>query len=138
MRALVADDNASVRKMLCASFKRRGWSCECVADGEEALAVWKRDDGQFDVVVVDFDMPGCNGAAVAKAVRRDCPETALLIISGSEMEAARLAGELDTVWLPKPFSQAEFWGALESVVATESPSQGRRSVDGGPSPADRS
>jgi CheY-like chemotaxis protein len=44
----------------------RGYSVELAADADEALAIL-RGDGGFDAMLVDYVMPGTNGASLMKS-----------------------------------------------------------------------
>ena len=61
-RALIVDDEAIVRRMLALALQREGFACEVAADGNEAIEM--PNVGQFDVVVIDLQMPH-NGHALA-------------------------------------------------------------------------
>ena len=64
---LVVDDNDSIRNMLCLHLKRKGYQLSAAVDGREALESVRKN--QFDLVLLDIDMPGMNGLEVLKALR---------------------------------------------------------------------
>ena len=67
VRALVVDDEASIRNLLSRFLVRRGFDVETAADGEEALAKIAEDPP--DILVMDLYMPKVNGHEVLKQIK---------------------------------------------------------------------
>jgi len=73
-RVLVADDNATNRRILRSQIE--GWNglCDTAASGAEALALGRRadrDDDPYRALVLDLNMPEMDGLMLARAVRED-------------------------------------------------------------------
>ena len=64
----MVDDDEDVREFLADALVSLGHRVETLAGGEAALAAL--DEGAPDLVLVDFAMPGMNGAELARAVAR--------------------------------------------------------------------
>jgi PAS domain S-box-containing protein len=100
-RVLVVDDDPDVRGFVVASLEDLGYEVAEAADGEAALAEFRREAP--DLVVLDYLMPGMSGADVARAMRGERPEQTILFVSGySETDAIRAAAPGATL-LAKPF-----------------------------------
>ena len=87
IRILIVDDHAVVRKGL-AMVLRLEPGFEVVGEagtGAEALALARALHP--DVILLDRMMPGMDGGAVAKAVKATLPETRILILTGTEVDA---------------------------------------------------
>lgn len=86
MRILVADDHEVVRRGVRVVVESRpGWSiCDEAVDGREAVekAVRLRPD----VVILDVGMPGLNGLEATRLIRKEAPETEVLILTMHESE----------------------------------------------------
>ena len=67
MRVLVADDDGDIRELSEHLLGRRGWVVTTVSNGEEALEVLAQQE--FDVAVLDQNMPPGSGLEVAAARR---------------------------------------------------------------------
>lgn len=67
LRVLAADDNATNREVLAAVLPSLGMNVALVHDGFEAVSAWAVD--QFDVVLLDLRMPGCDGFEAARRIR---------------------------------------------------------------------
>ncbi len=120
-RVLLADDDAVNRQLAQRMLEARGWEVTAVGDGATALA---RFAGQpFDLVLLDVEMPGLDGPAVAERIRASedaaaarVPVVALTAHSRrEEHQRCRTAG-MDAC-LKKPFDPA----ALEAVLAGVEP-----------------
>ncbi|HXJ20298.1 MAG TPA: sigma-54 dependent transcriptional regulator [Polyangia bacterium] len=113
-RVLVVDDEEGVRSFLADALAASGHDVTQAADGETALA--RLAERAFHLVITDLRMPGLDGLAVVKTVRRDHPETEVIVLTAhGSIEAAVVAmreGAFD--FLQKPIgSPAE----LRAVVA---------------------
>lgn len=64
---LVADDDPVNRKLLSVLAERNGWQVWCAEDGEVALGMWQQ--GSFDLVLLDMEMPHVDGLEVARRIR---------------------------------------------------------------------
>ena len=64
---LVVDDNDSIRNMLCLHLKRKGYQLAAAVNGRQALELVGKEN--FDLVLLDIDMPELNGLEVLKVIR---------------------------------------------------------------------
>ncbi|MGN0832119.1 MAG: response regulator [Kiritimatiellia bacterium] len=98
---LIADDHEVVRAGLAAIFRyQRDFIVAGEAkDGAEALA--RAQELRPDVVVMDLAMPGMDGVAATRAIRRAVPAAKIIILttyaSSSEVHLALEAGALGAV-----------------------------------------
>ncbi|MNF43046.1 Virulence sensor protein BvgS precursor [compost metagenome] len=67
-RVLVVDDLSVSRLVLSQQLKFLGHEVLAVADGEAALQAWQTQD--FDLVLTDCNMPGMDGLALVRSIRR--------------------------------------------------------------------
>jgi two-component system, OmpR family, response regulator len=82
LRALVADDDLGMRRLLAAVLELDGWDVQCASDGEEALAL--AAEYRPDAVLLDVMMPNSDGLTALRRLRetdggREC---AVMIVSG--------------------------------------------------------
>jgi CheY-like chemotaxis protein len=120
-RILVVDDDSDVRAFLAESLE--GLGCTVVsaasgAEGLEALREWRPD-----LALVDYAMPGMNGAEAARAARDIHPGLPIVFVTGyaeSEQIEAALGG--DVPFLRKPFTLAELAAAVEGNLRRKSSS----------------
>jgi DNA-binding response OmpR family regulator len=87
---LIADDDASVRRLLRLAFELDGYRTITAADGDEAVAAVRLH--QPAVVIVDAAMPGRTGTAVTRCIRSDLGWTpTVIMLTGRTDVADRLA-----------------------------------------------
>jgi len=116
LTVLVVDDDPDVRQFLCASLDGLGYRVVQSADGAEGLALL--DAERPDLLLVDFAMPGMNGAEVAAEARRRRPNLPIIVASGYADTAALDAAIIGPArMLHKPFSLAELAQAVEAALA---------------------
>lgn len=93
-RVLVVDDDPELRQIVVCALQNRGYQAEGAEDGLQALA--RLQQGSFDMVVTDFQMPRLDGLALLREVRRLEPPLPVVILTGfvdTSMEAVfRRAG----------------------------------------------
>ena len=68
-RILVADDEYVISRCLTFMFKKEGFNCSAVMDGEAALEAMREQVP--DLLVLDLDMPRKNGFEVCRELRAD-------------------------------------------------------------------
>jgi len=124
---LVVDDNATNREILVTQFNAWSMWAEESASASTGLEAIRRayDAGYpFQVVVVDMQMPGMDGAALAKAVKADdaIKDTPLVLMTsiGQRGDAKRMEKLGFRAYLTKPVRRSELAGCL-SMVLTDAP-----------------
>lgn len=111
-RVLVVEDDWLIREMLADVLEDAGFVTVLSASAREALQQL-RQDGHFDLVVTDVEMPGLmDGIDLARVVAAQRPEIGVLIVSG------RNSGPLpaDVHFLAKPFTPTDLFHALRKVA----------------------
>jgi adenylate cyclase len=103
---LVVDDDQLNRQLLGDCLGREGYTCEQAENGLVALE--KITSSDFDVILLDIDMPEMNGIEVLRALKADLRlrHLPVIVISGStEMDSALQCIEIGADdFLPKPFN----------------------------------
>lgn len=123
-RILVADDDAASRQLLVRILSRSGYSCTQVSDGIEALASLRADPPSL--LLLDFDMPGMDGAELLKELRQDAepsiaqlPTIMLTGHGGEESEVLCLEAGADD-FVTKPINQAVLRARIETQLRLRS------------------
>lgn len=121
---LVVDDDALTRRMLVRSLTENGYACQESENGEDA---WERVHGeQPSLLLLDFEMPGLNGADLLTRLRVDSnsevaqiPAIMLTGHGGEESEVRCLeAGANDFV--TKPINLAVLRARIETQLRLRS------------------
>jgi len=88
VRVLLVDDEADYRETLAKVLRRRGMSVAAAGGGAEALD--RLGAGAFDVVLLDLRMPGLDGLATLREIRRRAPGVRVVLLTGHGTAAAGL------------------------------------------------
>src|SRR5437899_1640585 len=112
-RILLIDDDADLRQFLQDALEYRNHQVRCLerADGGvEVLAT-----GEFDLVLVDENMPGLSGSEFLKALRKKgLPIPAILMTGYAKGKLSEALKKLDVIVVSKPAGgYGEFWKELE-------------------------
>lgn len=121
MRILIADDHQLVRDAIAGFLRQEpDFTVEIAADLAEALAVARQQE-TFDVILLDWMMPGMDGLQGLAAMRAARPGTPVAILSGtaprSVADAALAAGAAG--FLPKTMSTRTLVAAIRFMAAGE-------------------
>ena len=115
---LLVDDEAPVLRLAERAFARRGWRVVSAESGEAALALLDAETmGRLSVMVSDVVMPGLDGPALVRSIRRQRPDLPAVLASGYANESLRheLASE-DMVFLPKPYTLQALIALVEGLA----------------------
>jgi signal transduction histidine kinase len=113
-KLLIVDDDSDVREIVSSFLSELGYDVKEVSHGEAALAVLDRFDP--DLLVIDFAMPGMNGAETAQAIRQRKARLPILFLSGFADSAALEAAVGEAPMLRKPFRPIELAAAVRSAL----------------------
>jgi two-component system chemotaxis response regulator CheY len=123
-KALVVDDSRAARMILGRNLREFGYEVDEAADGKAALGILEKDPGQFQLVLVDWNMPVMNGLELVEALRAR-PEfsSVLIVMVTTETELGRLATALTAgldEYVMKPFTKDILLSKLEIAGAIAS------------------
>lgn len=109
VRILIADDDASIRRLLRRLIENHlGWSvCGDAYDGQDAVD--KATELGPDVIVMDLAMPQMNGLQAAREISRNSPDTPMLLLT-----VQQVSKELTT-----EAAHAGFKGAVSKNTGSE-------------------
>jgi CheY-like chemotaxis protein/HPt (histidine-containing phosphotransfer) domain-containing protein len=119
LNILLAEDNPVNQLLVTALCKRLGHRITCAADGE--IAITAASAQAFDLILMDMQMPRCDGLTAARAIRAgNGPSAKAPIIALTADAAARRTlyeeAGLDGL-LAKPIDRAAFAAALGDIAA---------------------
>ena len=118
LRLLVVDDNATSRQILEAMLTRMGFGVALAASGAEAIAAIAAadPDAPFELVLLDWQMPGMDGVATINAIQANQaihhPPTVIMVTAYGREEAqqasvgAKIAGFLNKPVTPSTLLDA--------------------------------
>ena len=112
---LIVDDEPAVRDWLRLSLSLRGWVVTTAASSDEALD--HALSTAFDLVIVDYEMPGFTGMACAEVLRTRGMTTPIILFSAF-IDTSRMAeaAELDVQPMSK-VDQPAFFRTVDALYA---------------------
>jgi CheY-like chemotaxis protein len=111
MRLLVVDDNPDILQILSAMITFFGHGVDKAGDGLEAIRLLQQ--GRYDVVVTDADMPRIDGVQLCKFLKAQLPDIHVIGMSGDLSSLKELKNAGADICLPKPIGLNEFQSAIE-------------------------
>jgi two-component system, cell cycle response regulator CpdR len=119
-RVLIADDEDSMRQLVARAIAMDGHETVTAQDGAEALEILSREDGAFDLLLTDIQMPMMDGIALALSAARDFPDLIILLMTGfaDQRERASNLSAIAHDVITKPFSVADIRTAVADALAS--------------------
>jgi osomolarity two-component system sensor histidine kinase NIK1 len=120
-KILIVDDNEPIRDLLTTICSLYDLNTECVNNGQEAVNAFEKDN--FDIVLMDLDMPVMGGFEATRVIRqfesdRNCKRTPIIAISGTaKCNPHRMCLEAGMDgFLSKPIVLSEMFDVIGSVI----------------------
>jgi two-component system copper resistance phosphate regulon response regulator CusR len=116
MRLLLAEDDPQLGPTLARGLREQSYAVDLVNNGTDAI--YTAAVNPYDAIVLDYMLPGADGAAVAREIRRRGQTTPILMLTARGAVQDRIAG-LDAGaddYLVKPFSFQELLARLRAVM----------------------
>ena len=113
---LVIDDEMEIRESLEQLLKLEGYQAETAATGDEGLL--RIENGVFDLVLLDINLPDRNGLEVLQQIKRESPEVGVIMITAyasTEMafQASKQGAES---YITKPWDHSKLLLEIRNVL----------------------
>lgn len=116
MRVLIVEDSTRLRESLSTGLRCSGFSVDAVGDGESALPFLRA--ASYPLVVLDLSLPGMDGLALLKVMRREKVCESVLVLSARDHVQDRIealnCGADD--YLVKPFDFDELLARINALA----------------------
>ena len=133
LRVLVVDDNATNRRVLAGQLTACGIEPVCVSNAQDALQALVDatvQDEPFQVALLDFHMPECDGEQLGRLIRTydHLTHTRLVLLtsSGHRGDAQRFADLGFAGYLVKPITRRDLTACLSLIMSNSAESWKRR------------
>lgn len=117
-RILICEDEQNIREFVVINLRRAGYDTVEASSGDEGLEIYHRENGNFDIVILDIMMPGKNdGFAVCKELRRLSSTIGIIMLSARTQEMDKVTGLMMGAddYITKPFSPSELVARVDAI-----------------------
>jgi two-component system KDP operon response regulator KdpE len=122
-KVLIVDDESSIRRSLHNTLQTMGFVVNDTSTGEEAIRLVR--ESQYDVVLLDINMPGMGGIQACREIRKNLPRLGILMLTVRDSEDDKVtaldAGADD--YITKPFNIRELAARVRAAVRRSSAAQ---------------
>jgi two-component system copper resistance phosphate regulon response regulator CusR len=116
MRIMIAEDDAALAKFVSQGLEAEHYTVEVYSDGEQARTA--ADESDYDVVILDLNLPKLDGVSVLRQLRLKKPSVPVLVLTQRTRVEDRVQC-LDTGaddYLAKPFSFGELSARVRALL----------------------
>ena len=125
-RVLIVDDNETHRQLLDAQVKVWGMLTRVASSGIQVLH-WLRQGEQFDLAIIDVQMPDMDGSTLAAEIRQlkahQTLPLVLLIAVGTSSVGSYFNEKTFATYLNKPIKQSQLFNSIVQALSFKSSSQ---------------
>lgn len=116
-RVLICEDEDAIRELIVINLKRAGYEAVGVGSGEEAFETFLREDGMFDVALLDVMLPGIDGFEVLRRLRAQSRNIGIIMLTAKTQEIDRINGLMTGAddYVTKPFSPSELTLRIDAL-----------------------
>ncbi|MFA0753860.1 MAG: hypothetical protein IMHGJWDQ_001639 [Candidatus Fervidibacter sp.] len=113
LRVLIIDNDETVAAALAEVLRQAGHKADVATSGFAGLQLFKPN--AYEVVIVDWLMPGMDGLAVAQAIREIAPTQPIVLTTAWENQLDANAVSVVDAVIPKPWTPRSLWEALQQA-----------------------
>ena len=117
IRVLVADDDQSIRQLVCTIVRREGLDVDCVSDGAEAIE--KLATHEYAVILLDLMMPRVDGFGVIEYLKSHRPShkpVILVITAYADQRFKEVDADIVAGVIRKPFEVSDLGNLVRLCV----------------------
>lgn len=116
-KLLLVEDEVAIREFEAINLQRAGYTTVEAGSGEEALEIYDTDPGSFDIALLDISMPGMDGFALCKELRRRSQSLGIIMLTARTQEMDKVSGLMLGAddYITKPFSPSELLARVDSL-----------------------
>src|SRR5215813_11224981 len=116
MRILLVEDDPRIARFVSRGLREESYAVDVTGNGDEA--VYKASINDYDAVILDLLLPGCDGFQVCRSIRAQGSVVPIIMLTARDTVQDRITG-LDSGaddYLTKPFAVAELLARLRALM----------------------
>lgn len=118
MNILMVEDNTSVCEMMEMFFEQQdGWTVTFINDGQEGWENYQAHDGEYDMVILDLNLPNKDGIAICRDIRQMNAYVPIIMLTARDSESEQVLGlgiGADD-YVTKPFDPVTFMARMRAL-----------------------
>ncbi len=120
-KLLLIEDDVHIRESVCQSLLKSGFVVDAVADGKEGLFL--ADNYTYDLLVIDWNLPGMDGTEIINELRKKGKQTRILMLTAHRELSDKISAfnlGIDD-YICKPFAMEELIVRIHALMRRPEP-----------------
>lgn len=117
MNILMIEDNESVSEMMSMFFENEQFEATFMYDGKEGLDIFTANPTQWDMIILDLNLPSMDGMQVCRNIRKISKEVPIIMLTARDSESEQVIGlEMGADdYVTKPFSPITLLARIKAL-----------------------
>lgn len=120
MRILLVEDEMAIARFITEGLEEEGFSVDVAHNGKDGLRLALDNSSMYDLILLDWMLPGLSGIEICRAIRREDPRIPILFLTARDTVDDVVFG-LETGandYLRKPFAFEELLARIRVLLRT--------------------
>ena len=125
MRVLIAEDEPSIAGFLRDGLQEEGFRVDCIANGREGLEVINSELSKYDIILLDWMMPGISGIELCRQIRKLDKNIPIIFLTAKDTVDDTVFGLESGAndYLKKPFAFEELLARIKVLLRNKTGEQ---------------
>lgn len=116
MNLLIAEDHPAIQLFNSRLMQAWGFECDLVYDGAQAVSLARKNEGRYDLCVMDVEMPRMNGIEAIRAIRKNLSYIPILVLTSDHRYKERCLAAGADAFMVKPCTPETFLAAIRQLT----------------------
>lgn len=115
---MMIEDNSSVCEMMEMFFQKEQWDSLFIHDGKEGLTIFLEENQQWDLVILDLNLPSMDGMQICREIRKVNEKIPIIMLTAKDSESDQVIGlEIGADdYVTKPFSPLTLIARIKALT----------------------
>jgi len=116
MKILIVEDDTALQRIAGELMKRWGFNFDIATNGREAVEQAQKNEGEYDLCLMDIDMPIMNGFEATKIIRQKLKYFPIMALTGNPMAKNKFLEIGMDDFLEKPYGIDELYSKINELM----------------------